>query len=65
MTTVKRPLATLAFAAGLLAAAAPAHAGTAVGNPGDPPAQKASICAFPDVCAKSNEALGARAVSRW
>jgi hypothetical protein len=52
MTIVKRPLATLAVTAGLLAAVVP----------GDLPAQ--SICAFPDVCAKlwlgSNDALGAR-----
>ena len=47
-------LAALAAVTGLLATAAPASAGIAVGNPGDPPAQKAqpptNICAFPDVC---------------
>ena len=34
----KRSLATAAAVAGLLAAAAPAHAGTSVGNPGKQPA---------------------------
>ena len=43
-------ITTLIVSAGLLASAAPASAGTAVGNPGDPPAKTKSICAFPDVC---------------
>jgi hypothetical protein len=45
------PLATIAA---LLVLAAPASAGTAVGNPGDAPARGAGnaqvTCAFPDVC---------------
>jgi hypothetical protein len=49
--SARRPLATLAVVAGLLGAAAPASAGTFVGNPGDPPARTSTvICAFPDVC---------------
>ncbi len=40
--------ATLAVIVVLLAAAAPAGAGTAVGNPGD--RETRTICAFPDVC---------------
>jgi hypothetical protein len=39
---------TLIMFAALLATAAPAGAGTAVGNPGD--AETRTICAFPDVC---------------
>ncbi len=65
-----RQLAALAVAAGLLVAAAPAGAGTFVGNPGDRDAQRLQsqqrICAFPDVCNTaragfwlgSNDALG-------
>jgi hypothetical protein len=67
---IPRPLAALAVVAGLLVAAAPASAGTAVGNPGDAEDQavqaRHSVCAFPDVCASagegfwlgSNDALG-------
>jgi hypothetical protein len=39
--TLKRSIAVLAAAAALLTAAGPASAGTAVGNPGDPPAKGA------------------------
>jgi len=40
--------ATLAIVVGLLITAAPASAGTAVGNPGD--RETRVTCAFPDVC---------------
>jgi hypothetical protein len=58
MSTVTRPLATLIAIAGLLASAAPASAGTAVGNPGDPPAKTKSICPMPDVCILYNGHAG-------
>jgi len=52
--TPQHPLAALAITAALLVAAAPASAGTAVGNPGDGPARSVGpaqiTCAFPDVC---------------
>ena len=51
MFIARRPLAILAVVVGLLAAAAPASAGTFVGNPGDPPARTSTVTsAFPDVC---------------
>ena len=50
-----KTITTLIVTAGLLASAAPASAGIAIGNP---PATTKSICAFPDVCIVYNGHAG-------
>ena len=50
ITTLKRSILGLAAAAALLAAAGPASAGTAVGNPGDPPARGSFMDYTDDAC---------------
>jgi hypothetical protein len=68
--THQHPLASLAIAAALLVAAAPASASTTVGVPGEAPTRSLgpaqTTCAFPDVCrtaaTQTNPATAARGV---